>query len=39
VGCGEPSERIPHHILRVVNQFLHVRSTVLFRSQLAVGLG
>ena len=27
VGCGEPSQRFPHHILRVVDQFLHVRST------------
>ena len=27
VGCGEPSQRFPHHIPRVVDQFLHVRST------------
>ena len=27
VRCGEPSQRIPHHILRVVDQFLHVRFT------------
>ena len=27
VGCGEPSQRFPHHIPRVVDQFLHVGST------------
>ena len=27
VGCGEPLQRFPHHILRVVDQFLHVCST------------
>jgi hypothetical protein len=27
VGLGEPGEGFPHHILRVVDQFLHVRST------------
>ena len=27
VGLGEPGQRLPHHIPRVVNQFFHVRYT------------